>query len=189
MTRFIRRLNQKDDRIIYVTGLHWIQLVKAAAWLAGLLVLGMALDSFILKYAGDRLFTEPVDLVFIRFYMPFHPMVMFCGVIGTLIAGYMFLKFWGTEIGVSHKNVIFKTGVIMVDVSETAIEEIRGEDIDHGIWGSILDYGCIHLDCRFIEDVQLPRLKDPYKFVRALDKARSFTEKEDREEDFPPNKS
>src|SRR5690606_27962605 len=41
------------------------------------------------------------------------------------------------------------------------------------ILGRFLNYGSVHLDSRFVRDMILPSIADPYRFLKALNEARS----------------
>lgn len=52
------------------------------------------------------------------------------------------------------------------------LEDIRAESVYHGFMGWFLGYGRIRLDCRFLQDVKLPAIRKPYRFVRSSHHAR-----------------
>lgn len=178
MTHFIRKVVKKDDPLLHVTRLHWMYVVRAAALFVCLFMMGFGLDTLLLRTIGYERFAIEIDVLFIDFVMPPYPLSIFLGAVGAICLAYMLVRFVGTEIGVTHKYLIYKTGILIVDVSETALEEIRGEDVDHGLFGSVLGYGRIKMDCRFIDDVMLPAISDPYELVNALNTARETAEKE-----------
>lgn len=178
MTHFINKVVKKDDPLLHVTGLHWIYVVKSIILCSGFLLVGYGLDTVLLNTIGYEVFAAEVNLFVINFIIPPYPLSIFSGVAGGICLLFMLARFWGTEVGVTHKYLIYKTGILIVDVHETAIEEIRGEDVDHGILGSILGYGRIKMDCRFIDDVLLPAVFDPYGLVNALNTAREAVDRE-----------
>jgi hypothetical protein len=67
---------------------------------------------------------------------------------------------------------VLKTGLIFVEIDQVDLEDIRAEHVHHGLLGWLLHYGSIRLDCRFIHDVKIPAIGNPYRFVEASHNAR-----------------
>ena len=58
-------------------------------------------------------------------------------------------------------------------MEEIELDDIRAEQIHHGIWGRLFGCGYLNVDSRFVGDILLPYVTNPYKLLRALHKARS----------------
>jgi hypothetical protein len=96
--------------------------------------------------------------------------------IGGFILLFNVLKVIATEVGLTNRRIIYKSGLIFVKVRETDLEEIRGESLDLGNFGRMLNYGAINLDCRFIGDVKLPYIGRAETFLKALHAQRAKTQ-------------
>lgn len=81
------------------------------------------------------------------------------------------LKFLNTDLIMTNNACSTKQGFIKVKVDATDIGDILGVHIDQGWFGQFSGYGKIHLDCRFIEDVYIPYVKNPYGVMKALQRA------------------
>jgi hypothetical protein len=102
-----------------------------------------------------------------------------CALMGAVLFWLYFLMVVATEIGLTSKRIIYKKGLIFVTVKEGDLEEIKAAEIDHGYLGRIFNYGYLNLDARFVENVSLPAIGQPYRFIKALNDARSTLRKHD----------
>jgi hypothetical protein len=84
------------------------------------------------------------------------------------------ITYISTEVGLTNERIIIKSGLILVKVDEVDLEDIRAEHVYHGLLGWLLKYGKIKLDCRFVEDVDILAIANPYRFVKASHKARQM---------------
>ena len=85
------------------------------------------------------------------------------------LAIYEYLRVRYTELGVTNKRVIYKTGIISRKSEEMKLASIETVEIDQGILGRILGYGNIHVSGRGISDVVLRSVKDPMAVKRAIE--------------------
>lgn len=166
---FVKKVIGPDETLIGITSAHWIYGAKGLLWLTGLMIIGLALDyyasglfgqlfrngnSFAANRIGDILFWLPTALGF----------ALFVSYLLVMIA---------PEIALTSKRIIFKKGIIAVDVKELDLEEIKAVDVDNGALGRFLNYGYIIFDARFVGNLDLPAIGKPYRFVKALNEVRS----------------
>lgn len=85
------------------------------------------------------------------------------------LAIYEYLRVRYTELGVTNKRVIFKTGIISRLSEEMKLASVETVEIDQGVLGRILGYGNIRVSGRGISDVLLSRVKDPMAVKRAIE--------------------
>ena len=85
------------------------------------------------------------------------------------LAIYEYLRVRYTELGVTNKRVIYKTGIISRKSDEMKLASIETVEIDQGVLGRILGYGNIHVSGRGISDVVLRNVKDPMAVKRAIE--------------------
>lgn len=168
---YIRKLVGKDEKLVGIARLHWIYAAQGLIWLGSCVAFALLLDGAI----NHLLMKFPVDnetlvlplLSLSSWLMPF------ALIFGGIICSFYFIKVLTTEIGLTDRRMIYKTGWIFVRTQEVEIEEIRGEKVNTGYLGRFLNYGYINLDCRFIGDVSLPAVSKPNNFLKALHKLRS----------------
>lgn len=98
------------------------------------------------------------------------PMVLWLLLVITLpLAIYEYLRVRYTELGVTNKRVICKTGIISRKSEEMKLASIETVEIDQDILGRILGYGNIHISGRGISDVVLRAVKDPMAVKRTIE--------------------
>ena len=98
------------------------------------------------------------------------PMVIWLFFVITLpLAVYEYLRVRYTELGLTNKRVICKTGIISRKSEEMKLTSIETVEIDQGVLGRILGYGNIHVSGRGISDVVLRSVKDPMAVKRAIE--------------------
>lgn len=173
---YVRKIIAKDEELIGIARLHWIYIMKGLAWFVAMAGFGWLADALITRgmmYVGGVTNTYAIPAAFMTIS---NGMMMFMVVGGFFVFFLFVLKVLVTEIGLSNRRVIEKTGLIFVKVRQIDLEEIRGENMDMGYLGRVLGYAYILLDCRFIGDVRLPAVENPERFIRALHTLRAKTQ-------------
>ncbi len=162
-----------DERLIMICRLHWIYLAQGIAWLILWSVIGFGLDHMLWTYFGNYIpfYNREFMGYFINYWSsPIKWMFVAAGLV--FVSSY-FLKLISSEVALTSKRLIYKTGFLFVDLQEIELEEVKGEKVHHGILGWLLGYGRIEFDCRFIGDVFLPAIANPYRLMKAVHRARS----------------
>lgn len=166
---FVKKVIGPDETLIGISSAHWIYGAKGIAWLAGMMILGLVL-SYYINGLFDHLFRNNAAFAAdkigdIFFWLPtLLGLVMFFTYVLVMIS---------PEIALTNKRIIYKKGIIAVDVKELDLEEIKAVDVDNGTFGRFLNYGYIVFDARFVGNLDLPAIAKPYRFVKALNEARS----------------
>lgn len=173
MQSFVRHLTGPDERMILLARLHWIYGLTGFLWMAGLVALGMGLDGFLWRHFGSTIPFYVVDVLGTGVSPDLPVMLFLFGGCGVMIFVMYMIKMLATEVALTNERIIYKTGLIFVEVDELDLVEIRSERVHHGFLGRFLGYGSIRLDSRFVGDVSLPAVKKPYRLIKALHKARS----------------
>lgn len=173
----LTKLIGQNERLISLRRPHWIYLAQGFFWLVLMTAIGFLIEFVLFKYVGSKILYDGgllLDinlrwLTFDQYFTPF-PLLMFG--VGMAVFLPYFLIYISTEIALTSLRIIHKRGLIFVNVDQVDLEDIRAEHVDHGILGWFIGYGAVRLDCRFIDDVQLPAIADPYKLVKASHNAR-----------------
>ncbi len=175
---YVHKVIGADEKLILVTRLHWIYPLEGLFFFIVITAFGVFVNNIMWNYAGYLLPNFEIDLHFMVISHSFYALVPLAfGVTGFLIFWALFTSYISTEIGLTNHRIIHKKGLFLIDVQQVELEDIRGEDISHGLLGWVLGYGRIHFDCRFIDDVYLPAIRDPYKLIKAVHTARMRHEK------------
>ena len=98
------------------------------------------------------------------------PMVLWLLLVITFpLAIYEYLRVRHTELGVTNKRVISKTGIISRKSEEMKLTSIETVEIDQSILGRMLGYGNIKVSGRGSSDVLFRTVDDPMGVKRAIE--------------------
>jgi hypothetical protein len=169
---YITKTITKQEKLLVITRVHWIYMIQGLFWLFFLAGLGIALDYYLYAHAGMHALNFKVDVFWLRFTPENTP-------IPWIFIGAGFAAFWpfmltyvATEIGLTNERIIYKKGLFFIQIEQFDLDDIRAENIIHGWFGWLFSYGRIQLDCRFVDDVFLPAIPNPYRLVKASHTAR-----------------
>jgi len=80
----------------------------------------------------------------------YQPLVVFgtvavFGILTLVSAANAWFKRWITEIAVTDKRIIYKTGFINRHTEEMNMDKVSSVDVDQTFWGRIFDFGTIRI--------------------------------------------
>ena len=168
----IRRAMSRNERLISLSRPHWIYVVEGVIWFWIITVIGLILDHYLYLYFGSHLYKFEIDLWFVVFNEKYTPIPWVFAFTGFAVFWPLFLIYISHEIGLTDQRIIHKKGFLFIEIDQVDLEDIRAEHVQHGLFGWLLGYGRIRLNCRFIEDVVLPAIRKPYNLVKASHTAR-----------------
>lgn len=166
---FIERMIGPDEQLIGIARLHWIYGVKGLAWLGGLIALGVIID-WSIRYLLGASVTNPALGGILALS---NAVFWICLLIGAFLFLFYFIMLLSTEVGLTTTRLVYKKGLIMVKTEGVDLEEVKGAYVNSETFGRFLNYGTLHFDARFIEDIELPAVADPYRFIKAMNDQRS----------------
>jgi membrane protein YdbS with pleckstrin-like domain len=67
------------------------------------------------------------------------------GILTAVSAFNAWFRWWTTEIAVTDKRIIFKTGFINRHTEEMNMDKVSSVDVDQSVWGRIFDFGTIRI--------------------------------------------
>lgn len=169
---YVRKIIGSDEKLLATFRPHWIYLFQAVTWLAGLSFLGFLLDYYLYAFLTHNAIKFNVDLYFIIFTEKFTPIPWIFVFTGAAVFLPLFLVYISTEVGLTNQRIIHKRGFLFIEIDQVDLEDIRSEHIIHGWFGWLLNYGRVKLDCRFVHDVILPAIRNPYRLVKTSHAAR-----------------
>ena len=120
--RYIERILQPGERVVYTTRVHWIIYLPAAMLLAVTVVA--------LVYGNGAA----------------HAMVWvlaagICATVGGLTGLSAWIKRWTTEIDVTDRRIVYKRGLIRRHTVEMNMDKVESVDVDQTVLGRLLDFG------------------------------------------------
>jgi hypothetical protein len=166
---FIRKIIGPDETLIGISSAHWIYGATGLAWLGASMIIGLVLNYYA-HGLFDYLFMDSGAFAVYRIANVMFWIPTAFGIVMFLL---YFLMMISPEIGLTSKRVIYKRGIIFVDVKEVDLEELKAANVDNGYLGRFFNYGYVVFDARFVEGMDLPAIGHPYRFVKALNDAKS----------------
>jgi uncharacterized membrane protein YdbT with pleckstrin-like domain len=94
-----------------------------------------------------------------------------CLPISGLLLAYAYFKISSTEMGVTNKRVIRKSGVIMRDTDEIRLSKVESVSVKQGILGRIFGYGTVVIVGTGGNGAVMHGVADPLAFRAAVDSA------------------
>jgi len=120
---YVKHVLQPGETIRHTASLHWILYVR------GLLFCLAALFVFAIP-GSDGLFRW---LVVVAAWL--------CLAAGLVLIALAWYRSWTTEIAVTDRRIIYKTGFIYRETSEMNMDKVESVDVNQSIPGRIFDYG------------------------------------------------
>jgi uncharacterized membrane protein YdbT with pleckstrin-like domain len=125
---YIEHSLSPGETVIYQTRLHWVVLV----WHALFAVLFAGGGLVLLRYAAAGL----IDHVYLWVA------VGLVVIAALLLGGGLFIRH-KTEMAVTSKRVIIKTGILTVRTIELFMAKIESVEVEQSVWGRMLGFGSI----------------------------------------------
>jgi uncharacterized membrane protein YdbT with pleckstrin-like domain len=128
--RYVRRVLQPGETIVYSTKLHWI-----IYWRAILLLIVCIIFAGVAWYMADnKNLSLALGIAAVIFAL-----------LGLSSALCIFIRRWTTELAVTDRRVIYKEGLIARRTLEMNRSRVESVDVYQTILGRILGYGTITL--------------------------------------------
>lgn len=80
---------------------------------------------------------------------------------------------WTTNIGVTNRRFVFKSGFIARDTWEIRLDAIEGVDIKNTFFGRIFGYGELRISGRGDKNIKIPNLAGIMRVKREVEAARA----------------
>lgn len=175
---FIRDILEEDERLIMGSRLHWIYLMYGLGWFVFMVGIGLGANWMIMRYMSGG--AHDWTLQFGPFFVEaqYEIFMWMCFGAGALLFLTYYIVYVATKVLLTSKRVIYKTGLIRIRIDETDLSDVRAVHIDRGLLGQLLGYGKLRMDCRFVDDVSLPYLKDPYRMLKGINEVRHHVQEE-----------
>ena len=88
--------------------------------------------------------------------------------LGLLVWLWVWIKYKTTELAVTNKRIIAKTGLIQRDTMEMFLEKVESIQVDQGILGRIFDFGSITVSGTGGDKSPVKNVSHPLEFRKAF---------------------
>jgi uncharacterized membrane protein YdbT with pleckstrin-like domain len=152
---YIEKTLGKNEKLLYRAGFHWFKRITgyagiAIAILAVTLAFYFFLDKFIVRYLMIAL-ALAVSYLALRRLFPI----------------------WTTEIGVTDRRLVLKTGWLSRSTKELQLKFIEKVTLEQSLMGRLFDYGTVKVVGPGDDDVDLPEIAQPLQLLQAIEEAAS----------------
>jgi uncharacterized membrane protein YdbT with pleckstrin-like domain len=125
---YVQRVLQPGEVVRHEAGLHWVSYLPGLlVWLLGLIVLLILPD-------------EPAIVRWIRIGA-----AGLCAAGGLILIARAAFYQWVTEIAVTDRRVIYKTGFIRRSTTEMHMDKVESVEVKQSVLGRMLDYGDVEI--------------------------------------------
>ena len=169
---YITRALSSGETLLVTAHPHWIYVLKAVFFGAFWFWAGFLADDFLYDMGGHNAVNFAVDLGVITFDERFTPIPFLGAALGLAMFWAYLSVYLSHEIGLTDQRFIHKKGVFSVTLEQVDLDDIRAENVHHGLLGWLLRFGYVHLDSRFTGDMYLPAINKPYDILKEAHKAR-----------------
>lgn len=169
---YITKAIGDQEKLIVLTHPHWIYVATGLFWTLFFIVLGNYADLYLEEFLDQSHLSFIIDYKKHYSYGFVTPVTVIFSIVALFTLWPYLITYISSEVGLTNERIILKSGLILVKVDEVDLEDIRAEHVYHGLLGWLLKYGKIKLDCRFVKDVDILAIANPYRFVKASHKAR-----------------
>lgn len=166
-SRFLGQTLLNDEEVVRKGEFHWTYTL--GAWLQALIWTGAGFGvAFLIgKFGGGpgQAGAQPQS----------NPAVLFASVGGFLIGSGCFLvkmtKKWTTEIYLTNKRFLYKSGVFSILVYKLNMREINYCNITQSLVGNLMNYGQLFMFTHTLDDknIYLPPIADPHGFSTEIE--------------------
>jgi uncharacterized membrane protein YdbT with pleckstrin-like domain len=119
---YVDKVLQPGERILYRASLNWI------LYAPGVSLWVVALALYLFPSIGG-----------LATFLNWCALLVFLG--GLFVIARAWFEWWTTEIAVTDRRVIYKTGFISRKTTEMHMDKVESVDVDQSVLGRILDYG------------------------------------------------
>jgi uncharacterized membrane protein YdbT with pleckstrin-like domain len=144
---YVSRVLQPEERVVYATTLHWFVYLRSIFWLVLSVVVAIG-SSF-----------APGELRL--------PVLVAAGVIvviGVLYGLDAYVKRATTELAITDRRVIYKTGLIRRHTFEMNLSKVESVGVNQSLFGRLFGFGEVEIKGTGASLTPIPRISDPLAF-------------------------
>ena len=141
---YLTKILRPDEQVLAVGKLHWIIYSPAIAWLVmGVIFYGASEPGTL--HVVRYLVGQPVQIGLGKLHHAGVWLFVLCAYISLLHGLIISIRRRTTEIAVTDRRVIYKTGVIATHTDEMNMDKIESVLVDQTMMGGLLNYGTVDI--------------------------------------------
>jgi uncharacterized membrane protein YdbT with pleckstrin-like domain len=127
---YVNSVLQPGEEVRHRAGLHW------SLYAPGLLVWVVAAIAALMRPEPSEHWVTNRALVIVA---------LLCFVAGLILLAQAWFRWWTTEIAVTNRRVIYKTGFIRRNTTEMHMDKVESVDVKQSVLGRLLNYGDVEI--------------------------------------------
>ncbi|MSP29292.1 MAG: hypothetical protein EXR09_02240 [Acetobacteraceae bacterium] len=143
---YVEKALQPEETVTYKTTVHWFLYIPAAAW-------GVTAFAFMVYWWHGNIGASVLGWLSLA-----------SSGMAVLKGLYAWVKRLTTELAVTSRRVIYKTGLLRRHTLEMNLSKVESVGVTQTVLGRVFGYGRIELKGTGASDSTLPMISDPLKF-------------------------
>lgn len=94
-------------------------------------------------------------------------------VIGLVLLVIAYIRYQTTELAITNKRVVVKTGLISRNIIEISIAKVESVEVAQSVLGRLFDFGSLSISGTRFNQAPIPNISDPMAFRKALIQAQT----------------
>lgn len=94
-------------------------------------------------------------------------------VVGLVILVIAYIRYQTTELAITNKRVVVKTGLISRNIIEINIAKVESVEVAQSVLGRLFDFGSLSISGTGFNQAPIPNISDPMTFRKALIQAQT----------------
>ena len=141
---YLTKILRPDEQVLAVGKLHWIIYSPAIAWLVmGVIFYGASEPGTL--HVVRYLVGQPVQIGLGKLHHAGVWLFVLCSYISLLHGLIISIRRQTTEIAVTDRRVIYKTGMIATHTDEMNMDKVESVLVDQTMMGGLLNYGTVDI--------------------------------------------
>ena len=141
---YLTKILRPDEQVLAVGKLHWIIYSPAIAWLVmGVIFYGASEPGTL--HVVRYLVGQPVQIGLGKLHHAGVWLFVLCAYISLLHGLIISIRRQTTEIAVTDRRVIYKTGMIATHTDEMNMDKVESVLVDQTMMGGLLNYGTVDI--------------------------------------------
>ena len=144
---YVEKVLQPEESVVYKTTLHWFVYLQAVAWAV------LTVIAFVVSFQFEATGGSVMRWITLGFLA-----------LAVLTGGVAYIHRATTELAVTSRRIIFKTGLLKRRTFEMNRSTVESVGVEQTVLGRLLGYGRVDLKGTGASSEQLPLIHDPLRF-------------------------
>ena len=107
------------------------------------------------------------------FPLIFFGVILTPALVGLLLLVIAYIRYQTTQLAITNKPVVVKTGLISRNIIEINIAKVESVEVAQSVLGRLFDFGSLSISGTGFNQAPIPNISDPMTFRKALIQAQT----------------